>query len=276
MTLNCRDVNEVPNKYKYTYLCLLKGNNMTYLEFISHVTTNQISNKHDDELNNYSLSPLGICEPYTCQDINKQVDRLIGLYRGFDKMKPPFNSNLVLYELLNHYYFNHDRIMRDFCATEKTMNYYKATKAFYTKIPNITNNVNQNQAYKTVIRNLLILASNFYDCAKQVDLESIDINLNAVGYLCKNQIQDLLDIDRSVSLKEADRIARYLKTVGGFPVQRKEYVEDPIKKKQLKYIITGVPMVVNSIEIHLYDCDHAHLFYAIFLTALEEKVEAYN
>lgn len=235
--------------------------------------SNNITDRHKN-LSNSILSPLGVEEPYTCIDIEEQVNRLVKLYHDVRKKESALDDRLILYNLLDHYYFKNDYLIRGLWVTEKFKDYYVATKEYFAQIPNIQNQLNQNLAYKTVIRNLLIIASNICNSESQIDLNSIDINLKTVGYLCKYHIKELLNADRDVSLSEANRIAAFVKHKGGFPIQCIDYVEDPVKKKQLKYIIKGVPLIEQKAEIQLYDCNFAHLFYAVFLTALLEKVEA--
>ena len=248
---------------------------MTYLEHISRKAFRLIHNKHDAVLNDHFLSPLGINAPYAYKDIDEQISRLINLYQNGRERRQQYSSNLILDDLLHHYFFERDQIVREFRMTDEFMDYYQATKDAAAKIQDASNFVKQNRLYEIVIRNLLIIGENIISCRDLIDLLTIDVSLDTVEYLCRGQLRDLFKFEEyEYYLDGADKMAEFVKEHGGFPFQFTQYVDDPEKKSQIKYWFTGVPQIKQDVEIHLYDCNFAHLFYALFLTALVEKVEA--
>lgn len=248
---------------------------MTYLEHISRKAFRLIHNKHDAALREHFLSPLGIDTPYTYKDVDEQIRRLIDLYQDGRDVRQKYNSNLILDDLLHHYFFKYDQIVREYSVTDTLMEYYQSTKEAAEMIQNASNFVKQNRLYEIVIRNLLIIGENIISSRRFADLCTIDISLAAVEYLCRGQLRDLFKFEEyGYQLHGANEKAVFVKEHGGFPFQFAQYVDDPEKKSQIKYWFTGIPQIKQDVEIHLYDCNFAHLFYALFLTALVEKVEA--
>ena len=248
---------------------------MTYLEHISRKAFRLIHNKHDAALNDHFLSPLGIDTPYTYKEIDEQIRRLIDLYQDGREVRKKYSSNLILDDLLHHYFFQRNQIIQEFRITDAFMDYYQATKEAASKVQDASNFVKQNRLYEIVIRNLLIIGENIISCRGRIDLCTIDISLDAVEYLCRGQLRDLFKFEEyEYHLNGANRKAEFVKEHGGFPFQFAQYVDDPEKKTQIKYWFTGVPQIKQDVEIHLYDCNFAHLFYALFLTALVAKLEA--
>lgn len=265
----------VERQLRLIHIHMTIGEGMTYLEYISGKAFRLIHNKHDAVLNDHFLSPLGIDTPYTYKDIDAQIKRLINLYHDGREVRQKYSDNLILDDLLHHYFFERDQIVCEFRSTNVLINYYQVTKEVAAKIQNASNFVKQNRLYEIVIRNLLIIGENIISCRGPIDLYTIDISVNAVEYLCRGQLRDLFKFEEyEYQLHGANEKAEFVKNHGGFPFQFTQYVDDPEKKSQLKYWFTGIPQIKQDVEIHLYDCNFAHLFYALFLTALVEKVEA--
>ena len=248
---------------------------MTYLEHVSQKAFRLIHNKHNAVLNEHFLLPLGINTPYTYKDIDEQIKRLINLYQDGRETKQQYSSNLILDDLLHHYFFEWDQVVSELSTTDRFKDYYHTTKVAAAKIHGASHSAKQNRLYEIVVRNLLIIGENIIRCRGLVDLYTIDVSLDAVDYLCKEQLRDLFKFEEyKYQLNGANEKAQFVKENGGFPFQFTQYVDDPEKKHQIEYCITGIPKIQQDVEIHPYDCNFAHLFYALFLTALVEKVEA--
>lgn len=248
---------------------------MTYLEHISGKAFRLIHNKHNAVLSDHFLSPLGINTPYTYKDIDEQIRHLINLYQDGREVRQKYSDNLILDDLLHYYFFRYDQIIREFRTTDAFMDYYHATKEAASKIQDAPHFVKQNRLYEIVIRNLLVIGENIIRSKRLIDLSTIDVSLDAVEYLCRGQLRDLFKFEEyEYQLNGADEKAVFVKEHGGFPFQFTQYVDDPEKKTIINYLFTGIPQIKQDVEIHPYDCNFAHLFYALFLTALVEKVEA--
>lgn len=247
---------------------------MTYLEYISRKFSRLIHNKHNDVLNGHVLLPLGIDVPYTYKDIEEQILRLITLYQDGREGRRKYSDNLLLDDLLYHYLFRDDRLVAELRTTDAFMEYYQVTKGFAAKIQNAPNFAKQNRLYEIVIRNLLIIGENIIYSGVDIGLNTIDVSLDAVEYLCRRQLSGLFKFEEyEYRLNGANEKAKYVKMQGGFPFQFTQYVDDPEKKTIINYLFTGIPQIQQNVEIHLYDCNFAHLFYAVFLTALVERME---
>ena len=251
------------------------GDSMTYLEYISRKAFRLINNKHDSFLNDHFLSPLGIGVPYTYMDIDNQIKRLMNLYQDGREVRQKYSDNLILDDLLHHYFFQYDQIIRAFRTTDALMDYYQATKEAAAKIQDTSHFLKQNRLYEIVIRNVLIIGENVVRSNRLVDLSTIDVSLDAVEYLCREQLKNLFKFEEyEYRLNGADEKAVFVKEHGGFPFQFSQYVDDPEQKTIVNYLFKGIPQIKQDVEIHPYDCNFAHLFYAVFLTALVEKMEA--
>ena len=244
-----------------------------YTDYISSKTFRLLHNMHNVQLNEHILSPLGVNTPLNRKEIAEWLERLKELYLDGRELRTSLDSNLILYDLIKHYYFEHEELIRMYGLNTEASDYYELTKQEALKIPN-AKEIRKNHLYEIVIRNLLILGENISKSRDVVSLESIDVSLSAVELLCHSQIRDLFKFDEyEYTLNSVDEMVQFTKEHGGFPFQFTHFVDDPKEKNKLKNFIFGTPQIKANVEIHLYDCNFAHLLYAVLLTALAFKLE---
>ena len=243
-----------------------------YLEYILDKASRLINNKHDPYLRSHFLAPIGIDVECTYKDLKDQVERLRNLYVDGRERKITYDSNLILFDLMEHFYFDNDYFFMEYIGINSLESYYRKTKELFEEIPETKNNLKQNRYYEIVIRNLILLISNSCIRTKKSKMFNVDMSLRGIGIMSRRQLTSLLRT-KEYGIEDANVIAQYVKEQGGFPIKYTIYVNDPQKDTSIGRLLGIVPQIPTEENIGLADCTLSHLFYSVLLTALVFNME---
>lgn len=234
-----------------------------------------ISNTHDKYLIDHCLSPLGIDNMVSVNDIQSQTDRLMNLCADQRLHQDDIDENIYLYNLLMHEYFQRDTWLCDYNLSSEIKQYYSETKALLQQIPKLTRGY-RNVTYQKIIRNMLIIGENITISRDLIHFNTFDITLRSINELCWRNLDVLFPNDgKEFGIDDVPILVRHTMSIGGLPQQRKEWVDDPNdKRSKIKKALTGTNLVQQDIRITIYECLSAILLYACLCTAVVTKLEA--
>lgn len=237
---------------------------MRYLDYALNSLTDLLANK--PRLKDNVLLPLDLFCNATVKDVMRLVEKLKQEYKPFQ----PYDDDAVmrkyiarpLLQLSRHA----DRIM-----SERARAYLNETANIAKKLEDKVKE-EQCKLFLIVLRNLLILYSNYDKGNDYFDLRKSAITYKSVYELCGAQIREIYQWDDyGRDMHNPEEMAEW--TIhNGLPVNFSYTVDDPAYKG-LKKIWYGNPQIVKKKEITVADCDAVQFYYCAVLTGLNTMLE---
>lgn len=214
------------------------------------------------------LWPLSLRCNATVEDVFRLAEKLRQQYKAFQ----PYDDDsimrgFVFNELrkLSHYT---DQIMSD-----RARVYYSETVNVARKLDD-TVDLKQCRLFLIVLRNLLILYSNYDKNSEYFDLQTSAITYRSVSELCAVQIGRIYQrekYDYGCNMHDQEELADWT-IKNGLPVSFSYTVDDPAYKG-LKKMWYGNPKIEKNKEITVADCNVVQYFYCAVLTGLITMLE---
>ena len=214
------------------------------------------------------LWPLSLRCNATVEDIIRLAEQLREQYNAFQPYDDDRVMRRLVFDSLRKLSYYTDQIMSD-----KARVYYSETVNVAEKLEDIVDR-KQCRLFLIVVRNLLILYSNYDTENEFFDLQTTAINFKSVSELCAIQINLIYqrkDYDYGCNMYDPEELAKW--TIrNGLPVSFSYTVDDPAYKG-LKKLWYGNPQIEKSKEITVADCNVVQFFYCAVLTGLITMLE---
>ncbi len=239
---------------------------MLYFDYALNRLSTLLRNK--PRLKENVLWPLSLKCNATVEDVFRLAEKLRQQYKAFQ----PYDDDSVMrgfiFDELRKLSYYTDQIMSD-----RARVYFSETLNASRRLED-TVDLKQCRLFLIVLRNLLILYSNFDRDNEFFDLQTSTITYRSVSELCAVQIRRIYqrdDYEYDCNMRDPEELADWT-IKNGLPVNFSYTVDDPAYKG-LKKIWYGNPQIEKNKEITVGDCNVVQYFYCAVLTGLITMLE---